>query len=153
MTKSFNEIEAIKEVINHFKINLKRQHVFSRCMVCNCDQFYVASKLQMIKLKYENCPVPDELERFLKKPEKFTLIEFPEQKRLWKWQNYAGEKKTKSGTAIHAAMVNDGTMREFQTFYICFNCAKIYWDGGHYLNHCGGKFDHVFNLFPEADNA
>lgn len=121
-------------------------------MVCNCDEFLVASKHQMIRLKYDNCLVPQELGGFLGEFEKYSLIEFPENKRLWSWRQYSGEKKTKYGTKIEATMA-DGTLRVFQTFYICERCAKVYWDGGHYHNNCGGKLDFVFDLFPEADNV
>jgi Mut7-C RNAse domain len=120
-------------------------------MVCNCDEFLVATKVQMIKLKYDNDPVPDDLLPFLKEPEKYSKIEFPENKMIEKWQKYAGEKTTRYGTKLEATMA-DGTLRVFQTFYICERCAKVYWDGGHYHNNCGGKLDFIFDLFPEADN-
>lgn len=106
----------------------------------------------MIKLKYENCPIPDELVGFLSEPEKYLVIKFPDNKRLWKWQNYGGDKQTNFGTTIKATMAI-GTLKVFQTFYICESCAKIYWDGGHYHNNCGGKLDGMFNLFPEAGSA
>lgn len=120
-------------------------------MVCNCDEFLVASKLQMIQLKCENSSVPNELFCFVKEPEKYSKIEFPKNKRLVKWQKYAGEKMTKYGAKVEPTMA-DGTLRVFQTFYICEKCAKIYWDGGHYHNSCGGKLDFIFNLFPEAES-
>ena len=120
-------------------------------MVCNCDGFLIASKIQMIKLKYGKNPVPDELLGFLKEPEKYSSIDVPEHKELWKWQRYDGRKLTHFGAKIEATMA-DGTLKFFQTFYICEKCAKVYWDGGHYSNNCGGKLDFIFNLFPEADN-
>lgn len=138
--------------MTHFKINVKRCNVFSRCMICNCDEFLVASKVHMIKLKYDKVSVPDELVSFMKEHEMFSQIDFPEHKRLWKWQRYDGRKRTNYGAKIEATMA-DGTLRVFQTFYICEKCAKIYWDGGHYHNNCGGKLDFIFNLFPEADET
>jgi Mut7-C RNAse domain len=104
----------------------------------------------MIKAKFENSPVPDELTGFLKEPKKYSVIGFPEGKRLEKWKKFNGEKKTKYGAKLDVNMA-DTTLRVFQTFYICEKCAKIYWDGGHYLNNCGGKLDFIFNLYPEAD--
>lgn len=120
-------------------------------MICNCDEFLVASKLQMIKLKYEGKSIPEELVGFFQQPEKYSQIEFAVDKKLWSWQNYTGAKKTKYGANIEATP-NDGSLKVFQTFYICERCAKVYWDGGHYHNNCGGKLDFVFNLFPEADD-
>lgn len=153
VSKYANELEGLEEVVKHFKINLKRHHVFSRCMICNCDEFLVASKLQMIKLKYdESSSIPQELAGFVKEPENYSKIAFPDNKRLWKWRKYSGEKKTKFGATVEATPA-DGTLRVFQTFYICEKCAKVYWDGGHYLNNCGGKLDFLFNLFPEAESV
>ncbi|CRL04117.1 CLUMA_CG017229, isoform A [Clunio marinus] len=151
INKHHNELEGLQEVVKHFKINVKRFNVFSRCMNCNCDEFLVASKLQMIKLKFDVVSdIPDELQKFFKDPEQFDRIEFPEFKRLSKWTRYAGQTMTKNKTNIKAMMA-DGTLRVFQTFYICELCTKIYWDGGHYHNNCGGKLDFIFNLFPEAE--
>ena len=120
-------------------------------MVCNCDEFLVASKLQMIKLKFENAPIPDDLVVFFQNPEKYSKIEFAPNKKLIKWQNYTGGRKTNYGVNIEASL-SEGTLKVFQTFYICERCAKVYWDGGHYHNNCGGKLDFIFNLFPEADD-
>lgn len=120
-------------------------------MVCNCDEFLVASKLQMIKLKYEGASIPDDFLGFFQQPEKYSRIEFAPDKKLWKWQNFTGAKMTKFGAKIEATPCEE-TLKAFQTFYICERCAKVYWDGGHYHNSCGGKLEFIFNLFPEADN-
>lgn len=143
-------MEGLEEIVNHFKINIKRHNVFSRCMVCNCDEFLVASKVQMIKSKYANSPVPEELAGFLAESERYSVIGFPENKRLEKWTKFKGEKKTKCGAKLDVNLA-DGTLKAFQTFYICEKCAKVYWDGGHYQSSCGGKLKFVFNLYPEAD--
>lgn len=120
-------------------------------MVCNYEEFLVASKLQMIKLKYRR-DVPGELVEFMKNPEKFSEIGFPENKKLSQWKRFNGsEKKTIHGKPIEATMA-DGTLKVFQTFYICNSCAKVYWDGGHYHNNQGGKLDGMFDLYPEAEN-
>lgn len=150
VTKSHNELEGLKEVLTHFKINVKRCNVFSRCMVCNCDEFLIASKVQMIKLKYDK-NVPDDLMAFLKEHEKYSGIVLNENKHFWNWQPFKGAKRTSYGGRIES-LPPDGTLKAFQTFYICEKCAKVYWDGGHYHQNCGGRLDHIFNLFPEADN-
>lgn len=143
-------MEGLLEIVKKFKINVKRCNVFSRCMVCNCAEFLVASKLQMVKLKYGSGSVPHEMTEFIENPERYSKIEFPENKRLCKWQRYAGERKTKYGATISSGTAI-GTLKSFQTFYICENCAKVYWDGGHYHNSSGGKLDPIFDLFPEAE--
>lgn len=153
VNKYYSEVEGLTEVVKHFKINVRRHNVFSRCMVCNCDEFLVASKIQMIKLKFGNGPFPDELVEFARDPNKYSSIEFPEHKRLAKWRRFSGEKKTKLGGVNIEANLAEGTLKMFQTFYICDSCAKIYWDGGHYQNNCGGKLDAIFDLFPEAENV
>jgi uncharacterized protein with PIN domain len=152
VNKHYSEVGGLMEIVQHFKINVKRSDVFSRCMICNCDEFLVASKLQMIKLKYGNAKIPNELATFFQDPEKYSKIEFATDKKLIKWQNFTGNKKTKFGANIEATL-SDGTLKVFQTFYICEQCAKVYWDGGHYHNNCGGKLDSIFNLFPEADET
>lgn len=143
----------MEEVVKHFKINIKEENVFSRCMICNCDEFLVASKIDMIRAKYQMLyNVPNELVHFCNNPDKYSKIEFQSAKVFNFWKRYQGEKFTKYGGKIDGS-VADGTLRVFQTFYICERCAKLYWDGGHYKNNCGGKFDHLFNLFPQAETA
>jgi uncharacterized protein with PIN domain len=144
-----NELAGLEEVVKHFKINMNERNIFSRCMVCNCDEFAVISKLDLIKLKYLNAPISEEVSCYFKDPEKYLRTEIPEYKQLFSFRNYCtGEEFTKYGVKINATALSDGTLKNFQTFYICEKCAKIYWDGGHYQNNCGGKFTHIFNLFP-----
>lgn len=146
-----NELEALEEIVKHYKINVKRFNVFSRCMICNCDEFLVASKLQMIKLKYgPGGGLPQEFNEFVSNPKKYSVIEFSENKRLAKWQRFSGEKKTKYGATINANLPA-GSLKAFQTFYICEKCAKVYWDGGHC--HKTGKLESIFDLFPESENV
>lgn len=145
-----NEHEGLEEIVKHFKINVRRCDVFSRCMVCNCEEFLVASKLQMIKLKYAQGNLPQEMNEFVSNPKRYSAIEFAENKRLAKWQRFSGEKKTKYGTNITAGLAL-GSLKAFQTFYICEKCAKVYWDGGHYQNSSAGKLDSIFDLFPKAE--
>lgn len=149
--KSTNEHEALKEIVNHFKINIKRKDVFSRCMLCNCDEFVLASKLDMIRLKYFNKFVPDALRRFFDDPGSFSNADISEYKSFRSWRRFRGQNITKYNTPIDVSFVGDGTLRVFQTFYICEFCAKIYWDGSHY-NNSGGRFEHIFNLYSSAES-
>lgn len=147
MEKSHNEIEGLEEIVKQFKINIRRQDVFSRCMVCNCDEFVIASKIDMINMKFCNRQAPNELMPFLRSPEKHSHANISQYKYFKLWRRYCGgERETKFGANINFSMVNDGTLRVFDTFYICEFCSKIYWDGSHY-NNSGGKFEHLFNLF------
>lgn len=147
MEKSHSENEGLEEIIRQFKINVKRQDVFSRCMVCNCDEFVIASKIEMIRMKHFNRQTPNELMQFLINAEKYSHANISEYKSFKSWRRYReGERETKFGTPINFWTVNDGTLRVFDTFYICEFCSKIYWDGTHYIN-SGGKFEHLFNLF------
>lgn len=150
--KCYNELLGLEEVVKHFKINVQRKHVFSRCMVCNCDEFLIASKMDMMRLKYpEDDEIPDELKGFVMEAEKYLHVEIPENKSLWSASRYMGQEVTKYDAIIEATKIGYGTLEHFQTFYICQKCAKIYWDGGHYSNTCGGRLDHIFNLFPDAE--
>lgn len=147
MEKTHNEVEGLEEIVRRFKINIRRQDVFSRCMVCNCDEFVIASKTDMIKMKHYRQVVPHELVQFLRNPEMLSHANISEYKSFKSSRRYCeGERETKFGTCINFNMVNDGTLRVFKTFYICEYCSKIYWDGSHY-NNSGGKFEHLFNIF------
>lgn len=149
--KNNNEHEALKEIINYFKINIKRQDVFSRCMMCNCDEFVLASKLDMIRLKYFNKFLPDDLRRFFNDPETYSNADISEYKSFKSWRRFQGQYMTKFGTTIDVSSVGDRTLKVFQTFYICEYCAKIYWDGSHYQN-SGGRYEPLFNLFSIAES-
>ncbi|KAG5683881.1 hypothetical protein PVAND_013142 [Polypedilum vanderplanki] len=151
VTNYNNDLMALEEIIKYFKIIIKQENIFSRCMVCNCDEFLMASKLDMIRMKYQGCNVPNELLSFFNNPEKYSQIELQNGKVFTSWSRFNGEQVTKYGAKIFPTM-NNGTLKVFQTFYICQGCSKIYWDGGHYLNTCGGKFNHLFDLYSLADS-
>lgn len=146
--KSHNDIEGLEEIIRRFKININRRDVFSRCMVCNCNEFVIASKIDMIKMKYFNRQPPNELVvPFLTTPEIYSHASISEYKSFKTWRRYCeGERETKFGSRINFSSIGDGTLRVFQTFYICEFCSKVYWDGSHY-NNSGVRFEHLFNLF------
>lgn len=146
-----NDYDALEEIVNFFKINIRRQDVFSRCMICNCDEFVLASKLDMIRLKYFNKLLPDELRRFFNDPESYSNANISEYKSFRSWRRFHGQYMTKYGTPIDVSFLGDGTLKMFQTFYICEFCAKIYWDGSHY-NNSGSRFEQLFNLFSIAES-
>jgi uncharacterized protein with PIN domain len=151
VSQNQNEIDGLEEVIKYFKINILRKNMFSRCMVCNCDEFLIASKLDMVRLKYQGHLVPDALCFILNDHDKYSHVELSEHKCLRTWKRYAGEQKTKYGRKV-CAPDNDNTIKAFQTFYICQYCSKVYWDGGHYHN-LGSKFDYLFELFSDVSST
>lgn len=116
-------------------------------MICNCDEFLIASKLDLIRHKYNNQPKPNDLMMFFGDMEEYSRIYFPEHKAFFSWRRYNMENVTKYGAKISVESIPDQTLKAFQTFYICESCSKIYYDGGHYQNSCGGKFDHLFDLY------
>lgn len=154
VTSYTNDMHALQEVIHAFKINVQLQNLFSRCMICNGDDFLVASKLQMIRLKYQNVQIPKSLSQFVRQEEEYSKIIIPDTKIIRHWKPFNNEKVTKSGAKIEID-IPEGTLRSYQTFYICNGCAKLYWDGAHssnFRNKNGGKFDFIFDLFPEAND-
>lgn len=144
-------MQGVQEVIHSFKINVSPQNLFSRCMICNGDEFLVASKFQMIRLKYQNVQLPKCFNQFIRQEEEFSQIQIPDTKAIKVWKPFNYENVTSKGAKIEAD-IPDGTLRSYQTFYICNCCAKTYWDGAHLRNNCGGKFDFILDLFPEANN-
>lgn len=150
--KNYNhDIQGLDEVIRQFKINVQPQNLFSRCMACNGDTFLVASKIQMIRLKYNGVQIPKTFMQFTRQEQEFSKIVIPDSKFIKSWRHYDDEKTTDNGTKIDGCEVHDTTLRSYQTFFICSDCAKIYWDGAHFRNNYGGKFEGIFHLFPEAE--
>lgn len=146
-----NDLQGLDEVIRQFKINVQPQNLFSRCMVCNGDNFLVASKLQMIRLKYNGVQIPKQLMQFVRQEAEFSTIQIPDSKFIRSWRPLGDhEKTTENGCIIDSSEIHNTTLGCYQTFYVCNGCAKIYWDGAHFRNNCGGKFEGIFNLFPEA---
>jgi uncharacterized protein with PIN domain len=149
--KSNNEHETLKEIVHHFKINIKRQDMFSRCIICNCDEFILANKLDMIRIKYSNLFIPEEMRKFLSEPGAYSMSENFECRSFRSCRRYDGENVTKFGTSIDASSIPDHTLNIFHTFFICEYCAKIYWEGSHYKN-TEGRFKHLLNLYSIADS-
>lgn len=149
---SSNDFQALDEVIREFKINVQPQTLFSRCMDCNCDTFLVASKIQMIRLKYYGVQIPNSLMQFTRREQEFSKIAIPDSKFIRSWRHYDNELATDNGSTIQGGEIHDTTLSSYQTFFICNDCAKIYWDGAHFRNGIGGgKFEGIFNLFPGAE--
>jgi uncharacterized protein with PIN domain len=149
---SHNEHEALKEIVHYFKINIKQKDMFSRCMVCNCDEFVIATKMDMIRMKYINLLIPNEMRKFLSEPDnKHSEAENLECRSFRSFRRFSGQNVTKFGTPIDVSSINDHTLSVFQTFFICEYCAKIYWEGSHYKN-TEGRFKNLFNLYSVADS-
>lgn len=148
---SHNEHEALKEIVHHFKINIKRQDMFSRCIVCNCDEFVLATKIDMIRMKYINLHIPNEMRKFLSEPGVCSKVENFECRNFRSFRRFSGQNVTKFGTPIDFSSINDHSLSVFQTFFICEYCAKIYWEGSHYKN-TEGRFKNLFNLYSAADS-
>lgn len=116
-------------------------------MECNCNEFLLASKIDVIKLKFN--PVPEQYQHYLENPEKFGKVQ--NLRRSLNITRYNGQVYTKYDTFLSLCYqdVNIGA----EEFYICQMCSKVYWIGSHHDRMMGGKYQDLLNLFPEAESA
>jgi hypothetical protein len=135
-----------KEVIFEFKINIQPDDVFSRCMHCNCDEFILASKIDMINLKYPDGNYPENLKKFMDDPEKYDKVEELRVLKITRYQK--GQTETKYGAKLRI-MESPYDLERNDEFFLCENCGKAYWIGSHYDRALSGKFRVLFNLFPK----
>ncbi|KAM6170163.1 exonuclease mut-7 homolog [Rhynchocyon petersi] len=153
--------EQVRAVLKHFNVRVTLSDVFSRCQVCNCDQYLKVSKDMMKHLMQQNghhegssstgessqCPQdgawsPSSWEE--KPADRPSVYDQP-----CRWLEMADLQTTTpatlgNGTRLQLGVVPVGVLwRPGQwPFYCCTGCGKVFWEGSH-LSRITAKFQEV----------
>ncbi|CAG9858187.1 unnamed protein product [Phyllotreta striolata] len=141
--------EQIREVLDYYKVAVTKENVFSRCQVCNGNNFVKLSRSTMMALvnKSETKYVPppaglydDEATGFSSDEDYYDdsatqQVSYSDGR---KWDLYPDEKidvglcQTRLGAKIQVQAVPKTLLDKYDFFYICEECGKVYWDGSHF---------------------
>lgn len=155
--------EQLKEVVDYYKIIVKKEHVFSRCQFCNGNSFVKVSRSTMKALASrdgkQRFPEPsdlmDEATGFSSEEEDFEPgppigyeSKPPCSSNNRKWDLYSDEKidvglgQTRLGVKIQMGIPLD-VINNIDMFYICEECGKVYWDGSHFGKVVSGRLSEI----------
>ncbi|CAG0892823.1 unnamed protein product [Cyprideis torosa] len=115
-----NLIEQVKEVIEFFNISVLPADVFSRCQVCNSDDFQRLS--------------PDSFKSLLSPGPHASFPTDP-----------PGQFFYYANSRIPRSFFLEETCDKSRIFYICEMCEKVYWDGSHYGKVLAGRYREVIS--------
>ncbi|XP_076762319.1 exonuclease mut-7 homolog isoform X1 [Xylocopa sonorina] len=136
----------LREVLTYFRIVITERDIFSRCQVCNSNEFAKVPKLLMDKLitsyvrltrqsnyrvVLNGCNI-DETKGL--RQNDFVQNNMQREDRTWLLSTNSVNIQmctTKYGTRIHIEKVPIIVLRNVQLFYVCELCGKIYWSGSH----------------------
>ena len=112
-----------KFVFEHFNIKLDRRKLFSRCVLCNCADYVIVPACIMkvlLKLTLDGGNRIDE-----------NLL--GESRNLFMENFDSGTGKIlKSGKKVNFEGIPHSVFDHEQTYFICVDCGKVYWEGGHF---------------------
>lgn len=146
----------LREVLHHFGVFITQNDIFSRCQICNCDEFVKVPKKLMddlvqsfVKIIRKNNyrVLPNQVENTLEADadnsdsnEDFEIMRNPNnyftnsEHRTWRLSTDTLDIDactTRYHMRIQIDKVPLNVLKNVQVFYICEHCGKIYWDGSH----------------------
>ncbi|XP_033222411.1 exonuclease mut-7 homolog isoform X2 [Belonocnema kinseyi] len=149
--------DQLKEVLSRFNIVVTERDIFSRCQVCNQDEFVRVPETTMAALVnsymmmmrghyYRKCSGPSasssqfeaEYEACasenVQSPPNRPDSRHSKHDRTWRLSADTldlAQCKTKYGILVKIDKVPPKVLRNVNCFYICERCGKVYWDGSH----------------------
>ncbi|XP_024892768.1 exonuclease mut-7 homolog [Temnothorax curvispinosus] len=145
----------LREVLHHFGVVITQNDIFSRCQICNCDEFVKVPKKLMddlmqsfVKIIRKNNyrVLPNRVDKTLETDidsdsnDDFEIVRNSNnyftnsEHRTWRLSMDTLDVDactTRYHMRIQIDKVPLNVLKNVQTFYICEHCGKIYWDGSH----------------------
>ncbi|XP_063986238.1 exonuclease mut-7 homolog isoform X2 [Diachasmimorpha longicaudata] len=131
----------LREVLSHFNIKLTEEDIFSRCQICNRDEFLLLSNNTVWDLmkRFPNGsyhPPPRgnsrcENDRTTVESSSTNIPTQPRNHRSWSLSTPLSTTNctTKYGAKIQVEKVPRNVLKSVTQFYVCEGCGKVYWDG------------------------
>ncbi|KAL1517369.1 hypothetical protein ABEB36_001139 [Hypothenemus hampei] len=142
---SDNTDDQLHQVLNYYQITVTKEHVFSRCMICNGDCFAKVPRTTVMAL-HKNLPQrsaafrPDDYDEEDEATGFTSEEDYDEDGPSYnrQWQLHTDENVdiglglTKLGVSIKIQELPLEVIEKYDFFYICEECGKIYYDGTHF---------------------
>ncbi|XP_029548132.1 exonuclease mut-7 homolog isoform X1 [Salmo trutta] len=148
--------EQAVRVLKHFNVQPTQSDIFSRCQVCNSDQYLKMPRENMTRLlkergflqQQQQAPVPPEGETWddSPSPAPFLAPGAPRYSPHCRWAPLSDLDSTTltfpRGAVLQLHTVPPGLLPRIPFFFICTGCGKIFWEGSH--------FSRVLSQFQEV---
>ncbi|XP_011314175.1 exonuclease mut-7 homolog [Fopius arisanus] len=135
----------LQEVLSHFNIKLTEEDIFSRCQICNGDEFILLSNNTLWDLmrrfgnreNHSNPPRGNpryDSDRYVMESSSRNTPAETRSNRPWSLSTNtlnAANCTTKYGAKIQVKKVPRSVLKSVPQFYVCEGCGKVYWDGPH----------------------
>ena len=122
----------VEEVFRYFNIQADSTNLFSRCVLCNGDQYYELS--QNILARLADKKTKDVVEREGGEETWETVVVT---------NNHSGEERsgrvslvsglTETGVMVQVEKMARATISTYQQFWVCGQCGKVYFEGSHWV--------------------
>ncbi|CAF1348336.1 unnamed protein product, partial [Didymodactylos carnosus] len=127
-----------ENVINHFNIKVLPEDIFSRCTICNGDEFDIVDGKEIRALFYKH---------YNYKPEDTDEPEL---------LNYSSQiidmnqmKLIKTGVTLILTGLTSRNLPSYSEYYICIKCGRVYWQGTHWRRR---RLKHIEILHDNEDD-
>ncbi|CAF3666641.1 unnamed protein product [Rotaria socialis] len=107
-------------VLNYFNVKVLPEDIFSRCTLCNCENFAIVDgrDMRILWCKMNNYSLEDlEPDLINYQPEMIDM-----------------NRRTLTGGTVPLVLtgLTLRNYRSYEEFYVCSGCGKVYWQGGHW---------------------
>lgn len=126
--------QQVEEIINVFNVKVTTKDIFARCPKCNSASYLFVPSWIIRALK-ENVKENDDVDMTDGVPDKWVQCEGGEVN--------LSTGNTRKGVPILVARIADDIISRTETFYVCAQCGRCYWDGSHYEKIINGRLSDV----------
>ncbi|KAF7279834.1 hypothetical protein GWI33_006692 [Rhynchophorus ferrugineus] len=157
LIKSNQVDEQLQEVLQFYKVVVTKDHVFSRCQSCNGNSFVKISQDTMMTLhRMSKPPKPgpslnsdEDFDELATVPSCSPHKCFGNPSTNRKWELCTDDRidvsrcRTKQGAPIKVYQVPLPVVQNYDVFYVCEECGKIYYDGSHFQRVLTGRLQGI----------
>ncbi|KAK6177435.1 hypothetical protein SNE40_015538 [Patella caerulea] len=140
------------EVLRHFNVKVTPQDIFSRCQVCNGDEY--------VKMPSSDMTILSDRKDFLigsgDTVLSLTSNPYDNQSLSKRFEEEYGIEFSnltfmKSQAFIKIELIPKAMITKVDWFYVCATCGKIFWEGSHFSRICD-QFSHILTLTEQDTN-
>ncbi|XP_067661901.1 exonuclease mut-7 homolog isoform X1 [Haliotis asinina] len=143
--------EQAMEVLKHFNVKVTQKDIFSRCQVCNGDE-YLEIPASDLKILYDRKLQLESEKSRTNSSNNVTVSSMlgnlsSDGAHFLKQYNVDWGTVTvaTSGAPLQVEAVHKSKFESVELFYCCANCGKVFWEGSHFSRVCD-QFSHVLSI-------
>ncbi|XP_046578003.1 exonuclease mut-7 homolog [Haliotis rubra] len=141
--------EQATEVLKHFNVKVTQKDIFSRCQVCNGDE-YLQIPASDLKILYDRkLQLESQKSRTKSSNNVASMLGNMSADGAHFLQQYDVDWGTvtvaTSGAPLQVEAVHKSKFESVEMFYCCADCGKVFWEGSHFSRVCD-QFSHVLSV-------